>query len=209
MQGKKALDVIYDNFFKLKDEQKKVLSKVMAESGIGDRNIDLKTDEQRLKGEIDGAGFIQRLKGVIDRALLKPAFGGDEGQKVKALFNILEANIPKIARGLGHTGVLTELDVMKSFGVAPDITGTMIENKERQRLYNELLLNNVNTLLDSYTPFGDEKIDREKLMKKVGLSGGTNTKEKGTQTIRVKLKATGQTGNLLESDFNPDKYERI
>lgn len=161
--GKNSIDLIYNNYFKLSDPQRAALTQSLDEEGIGANIVGGDSDP-------DGAGFVQRLRGVVNKALLKPAFAGEQGQKMKALFDILEANIPKIARGLGHTGVLTELDVIKSFGVAPNLTGTMIENKERQRLYNELARGNVEALTASYAPFQNESINMGKLLKKLRLA---------------------------------------
>lgn len=161
--GKNSIDLIYNNYFKLSDPQRAALTQSLVEEGISANIVGGDSDP-------DGAGFVQRLRGVVNKALLKPAFAGEQGQKLKALFDVLEANIPKIARGLGHTGVLTELDVIKSFGVAPNLTGTMIENKERQRLYNELARGNVEALTASYAPFQNESIDMGKLLKKLRLA---------------------------------------
>lgn len=195
-KGKKAIDVLYNSFNSMLPTQKQELAKTLYENGVGNnQNIE------------DEAGFVQRLKGVIDVALTKPAFGGVQGEKLKAFRSALEANIPLIARSLGHSGVLTELDVMKSFGIAPDAKGTLVENAERRRIYDSLVTSNRDVLIGRYTPVYGQKIDMDKMNKVLGFSP---SKEPTQPTkIRVRDLATGKTGMVSEKFFDPKKYERI
>lgn len=157
-KGKKALDVVYDNFNKITDADKRALSSAMSKLDVGYGNV-IGNEE----------AFMQKVKNAVGVVKAKYGAGEKEGEKLDALIAVMSAQIPMIARGLGHTGVLTELDVMKSFGILPDPKGTVLSNQERRRLYNETLRAQADALVDSFTPIEDEAIDRAKMYRKIGL----------------------------------------
>jgi hypothetical protein len=180
---------MYERFAALSPNERKALSSAAA--GVTPTNI-----------AGDEMGAVQRLKGVVNVALTRPGMGGVKGEKLKGLMSAIEANIPLIARGLGHTGVLTELDVIKSFGVTPDPKGTEIENAERRSIYNAMLRGNVDNILGGVVPVSGVGVDKDAVYRRLGIITPPQPKAKKSADDRV--------DELIASGMSEDEaYEKI
>jgi hypothetical protein len=184
-----AINIMYERFAALSPNERKALSSAAA--GVTPTNI-----------AGDEMGAVQRLKGVVNVALTRPGMGGVKGEKLKGLMSAIEANIPLIARGLGHTGVLTELDVIKSFGVTPDPKGTEIENAERRSIYNAMLRGNVDNILGGVVPVSGVGVDKDAVYRRLGIITPPQPKAKKSADDRV--------DELIASGMSEDEaYEKI
>lgn len=147
------------------------VSSKLADIGKGKSIMDQLYQEMSLLSDSERSEMaaVSRIKGGILTLLGRPGIGGETAEKVKNIKNIIEANIPLIARSLGHVGVLTELDVLKSFGVMPEVTQSTRELEYRKQLVDKLIGANVSNTIKSATPLLGVGIDYNTLANAMNL----------------------------------------
>ncbi len=111
-------------------------------------------------------------------------------------------SVESFIQGLQGQTKFTPQQVKELQQILGDVKGLV---SKKQKALND----GISKIEDSNSPQEASKAEAELRTQLMGLSEGVKSPQGGESKIRVKRKSDGQTGNLLEKDFNPEKYDRI